>query len=285
MKNRKNSLIKSLSNGKNFLYFVGDNGNDNDSTGDRNHTSSNATSTARCKLLHYPRWNPNDVRDVELDTLCGRQQETEYDVKKMERMKSVPLPSFRTIDEQYYPNLMNYSADNGGASLFLSDRGSACCVKMVDPVNGKKVLVGISHPKTPYPGKKLPNDVKTNTYLSRFFAFESHYPYNIVARSGMFCFGYPTNNNDDDGIDSTNYGHGDTYPSSAFKMAPLQFGNVTHNCPKIHFVTGIIDKVNNDGGEDSTKKVIISYGVSDCLSRFIEVDQTEIAKLLWSTPS
>ena len=280
----RHGIKKTISNGKNFLYFVDDNEKDNGSSGGRNHISSNATSFPSCKLLHYPRWNPNDVRVVELDTLCGRQQETEYDLKKIEKMKSIPLPSFRTIDEQYYPKLMNNSADNGSASLFMNDRGSACCVKMVDPTNGKTVLVGISHPKTPYPGKKLPKDVETNTYLSRFFAFEPHYPYNIVARSGMFCFGYPTNEHDG-GIDSTNDGRGDTYPSGTYKMAPLQFANITHNCPKIHFVTGIIDKVSIAGAEDSTKRVIISYGISDCLSRFIEVDKTEIAKLLWSTPS
>ena len=280
----RRGIKKTISNGKNFLYFVDDNGKDNDSTDGRRSILSNSTSFPSCKLLHYPRWNPNDVRVVELDTLCGRQQETEYDLKKIEKFKSIPLPSFRTIDEQYYPKLMKNSADNITSPLFMNDRGSACCIKMVDPTNGKTVLVGISHPKTPYPGKKLPKDVEPNTYLSRFFAFEPHYPYNIVARSGMFCFGYPTNNNGG-GIDSTNDGRGDTYLSSTYKMAPLQFANITHNCPKIHFVTGIIEKVSIAGAEDSSKRIIISYGISDCLSRFIEVDKTEIAKLLWSTPS
>jgi hypothetical protein len=55
----------------------------------------------------------------------------------------------------------------------------------------------------------------------------------------------------------------------------LWFGPGWINCPRIHFISGIAEKV----GDDS--KVILAYGVSDCLSRFVEVDKSDIAKMLW----
>jgi hypothetical protein len=64
-----------------------------------------------------------------------------------------------------------------------------------------------------------------------------------------------------------------------------------YNCPRIHFVTGMIDKVevdkvnnvnnnaNNNNNNDGS--VILSYGVSDCLSRFIEIKKSEIIRMLF----
>ena len=52
--------------------------------------------------------------------------------------------------------------------------------------------------------------------------------------------------------------------------------NDTLDCPRLHFVGSLIDKA----GDPS--KVIIAYGVSDCLSRFVEMDKAEIANLLWN---
>jgi hypothetical protein len=256
--------FKQYYSSKNLLYFVDDENGENKNLVDGNRTAENPSMS--CKMLHYPRWNPNDVRDVQLDVPCGMQRITPYDYAKMEESKSEPPTSFRNVDELYYP------LDGRRAAMFMSDRGSACCVSLMNPNTGQRVLVGITHPKTPYPGKKLPEDVQKNTYLSRFFAFEPHSPYDIVQRSGMFCLGYPNNRTNDGG-------DGDSYPSKAYKIGSLQFAGETHDCPRIHFILGMVDKV------DDESKVILSYGVSDCLSRFVEVNKAEIAQLLWTGPT
>ncbi|KAL3905468.1 MAG: hypothetical protein SGARI_004444 [Bacillariaceae sp.] len=118
----------------------------------------------------------------------------------------------------------------------MADRGSACCTQMTDPTSGKEVLVAVVHPKTVFPGKNLPADVAPNIYLSRFIAFEPEAPYNIVARSGMFCFGYPEQDEEDDDDSLANN------PLRNVKMQPLRFGNETFDCPRIHFVMGMVDK-------------------------------------------
>jgi len=60
-------------------------------------------------------------------------------------------------------------------------------------------------------------------------------------------------------------------------MQPMTFGNVTLHCPRIHFVTGMTDVGNSkqQGGS-----VLISYGVSDCLSRVVEIPKSEIVRML-----
>jgi hypothetical protein len=60
--------------------------------------------------------------------------------------------------------------------------------------------------------------------------------------------------------------------SNTVMMFPDKMGH----CPKIHFITGISEKVGNDS------KAIIAYGVSDCLPRIIEVEKSEIATMLWN---
>ncbi len=232
---------KSSYNGsKNLLYFV--------------------DTHNRTMLVHYPRKNPNDVRQVDLDTLCGKQRITKY---IDEPGATTPNASFQTIDELKYPLLERTT------EIFMADRGSACCVRMTDPDTTRAVLVGVVHPKTVFPGKKLPPDIAPNTYLSRFFAFEAEPPYRIVARSGMFCLGYPNPENEEGPSPLGN-------PLVAVRMQLLHFAGEVLQCPRIHFVMGMVDKV---GEED--RKVILSYGVSDCLSRVVEIDKSEIATMLW----
>jgi hypothetical protein len=186
--------------------------------------------------------------------MCGFARIENYDDSKIEH---IPDPSFRTIDEFLYP------LSERKAVIFVPDRGSACCVGIEDP-DGRNLFLGVGHPKTVFPGKRLPAGVAPNIYLSRFFAFERYPPYRIVARSGMFCFGY-TQESEESG----------NHPLWNSSSAPLMFSGESFDCPRIHFVMGIVDKF----GDDS--KVIISYGVSDCLSRFAEVDKADIVKMLW----
>jgi hypothetical protein len=137
---------------------------------------------------------------------------------------------------------------------------------MTDPTTGKPVYVAVVHPKTMFPGKNLPPGVMPNIYLSRFIAMEPHAPYSIIARSGMFCLGYPKGKEED----STHRN-----PLVGVKMQQLEFAGDQYECPRIHFVTGLVDKL------DEPDKVLMSYGVSDCMSRTVEVEKSEIARLLW----
>jgi hypothetical protein len=101
------------------------------------------------------------------------------------------------------------------------------------------------------------------SYLSALYAFEPAPPYRIVARSGSFCFGYP-----DEEEAKENYYAKLTHARNLIMGEP-------ENCPFITFVSGITEKVGNPS------KVIIGYGINDCISRFVEVDKSELVRLLF----
>ena len=54
----------------------------------------------------------------------------------------------------------------------------------------------------------------------------------------------------------------------------LTIMNKAYDCPRIHFVTGITEKIDDD------EMVIISYGVNDCYPRMIEVPKDFLVRLL-----
>ncbi|KAL3899223.1 MAG: hypothetical protein SGARI_006506, partial [Bacillariaceae sp.] len=111
----------------------------------------------------------------------------------------------------------------------------------------------------------------------RFIAFEPTHPYRIVARSGMFCLGYPSAADVDGlGKNATTTTGNYQNPLATTKMNPLNFAGVQHDCPRIHFVMGMVDKVGDDA--DS---VLLSYGVSDCMSRIVEIRKADINAMLW----
>lgn len=150
--------------------------------------------------------------------------------------------------------------------LINRDSGSACCVKINWKTNesdeGRELLLGFSHRKT----RKSPKWLQYS-YVSRVYAFEPNSPFNIVARSGFFCLGFAT---DDEKKESTN-----EQVRGAASKQKLKFGKQTFiECPRIHFVTGITEKL----GDDET--VIISYGVNDCYPRMIEVSKEFLVSLL-----
>jgi hypothetical protein len=269
---------------KNLLYFVT---RYNDAAADQNHSSNKND----IRVIHYPRSNPNDVRHVELNTPCGSQPITPFDDKQHEWY---PPPSFRTIDDLLFPVSSTSSSvtrrkTEDHRNLYMRDRGSACCIVMTNPaasVKGQEVLVAVVHPKTIFPGKKLPPGVIPNTYLSRWVAMEPYAPYRIVARSGIFCLGYPTtmhdridqtenNNNNNNNNTSANKKNLYYNPLAMDHMSPMTFAGESFNCPRIHFVMGMVEKV------DDPSRVLISYGVSDCMSRIIEISKSEIQARLW----
>ena len=160
-----------------------------------------------------------------------------------------------------------------------------------DPSIDEELLVAIVHPKTRYPGWYLPEGIVPNIYLSRFIAFLPREPYTILVRSGMFCLGYPVRgmDDDDDDDDKTTLPAGNN-PLEFLTTNRLKFANETYECPRIHFAMGMADaprpeelaQGDSDGrpGRDHEPSVIVSYGVSDCLSRFVEIPKSEIVRLL-----
>ena len=205
----------------------------------------------------FPSANPRDIREANLDAKCQSQQVP--NPPNISRFRN-PRPSFGTMDELQFPTYKN---------MFMGDRGSACCVDIQHPETGEHYFLGISHPKTPFPGRQLPKNVTPNTYLSRFFAMQKRSPYEMVAKTGKFCLGFAQESDNSNHPLWNIQNHPETY-------IPLYWANDTLNCPRLHFVGSLIDKA----GYPS--KVIVAYGVSDCLSRFVEMDKAEIAQLLWN---
>lgn len=268
-KNR--AKTKDYSSSKNLLYFV------------------DATAHGNTVVSHFPRGNPHDVRRVELETRCGRQKVTPAPPRFNATLEWEEIPpSFRTIDEELYP------VANRTNNLYMSDRGSACCVWIPDIRNSSssspqndnnhaKLLLAVVHPKTVFPGKNLPQGVVPNSYFSRFIAIEPTPPYRIVARTGIFCLGYS---------EERESGH----PLWSERNDRMTMGGNTFDCPRISFVTGMVDKVvvedkEREQGEEMGdgdmllrlhhSKIILSYGVSDCLSRFVEMSKLDIVQRLF----
>ncbi len=52
---------------------------------------------------------------------------------------------------------------------------------------------------------------------------------------------------------------------------------VEENCPQIAFISSMTEKA----GDDS--KVIVGYGINDCVPRFVEINKSEIPRLLFNT--
>jgi hypothetical protein len=195
---------------------------------------------------------------VELNTKCGQQNWTKNAFYEDQNSVNTPPASFQNIDEFHFP------ISERKSDIFMGDRGSACCISLISPTTGQVVVVGVSLPKTFFPGKNLPKGVRPNIYLSRFFAFKTEAQYSIVALSGMFVF-----------VEEQIERHSSSR-SIDLKHQQLHFANESYNCPRLHFVMGMVDKV----GDDS--RMIFSYDVSDCLARVVKIDKWEIASLVWS---
>ncbi|GKY94992.1 hypothetical protein MPSEU_000463800 [Mayamaea pseudoterrestris] len=164
---------------------------------------------------------------------------------------SVSEATFRTMEELHY----------GTSSLFWNDRGSACCVSIADPrnVTGPPLLLGIAHGKT----LKGPYNGFAHQYTSSFYAMESVRPYGVVAKTGRFCLGFPSEHEEDN-------------PYARLNMRTLFVGESV-NCPRIHFVSGMLEKA------DDPSILVIGYGVNDCAPRIVQVEKEYVIRLLFPT--
>lgn len=179
-------------------------------------------------------------------------------VELIKALKTEPNATFMTeTDVHLFKNR---------AMLIDRDSGSTCCVqinwKADDSEEERELLLGFSHRKT------LPIPKRFQySYVSRVYAFEPNPPFNIVARSGFFCLGFATDSEKKVSENEQVRGAANDHKMKLWKQK-------YEGCPRIHFVTGITEKV----GDEET--VIISYGVNDCYPRMIEVSKEFLVSLL-----
>lgn len=198
----------------------------------------------------------------------------------------LPPPSFETPDRDRTIRASLWSLGRGSNTTSAdqpffantNDRGTACCIE-VTMGNSTVVLVGISHTKLSGGRRnsfwekdefhRYDNATYSygwNRYLSRFIAYESTFPFAVVARSGWFCLPFAS---------STEHDHADGNPLAGYnEQYRLDLFEDSFACPAIHFPSTISETSNDPS------KAIIGYGINDCYPRIIVVDKLEIAQKL-----
>lgn len=162
--------------------------------------------------------------------------------------------------------------------LLGKEQGGACCVKLERNyykhltssqaiLKHDYLLMGISHRRT---FRKVKNEDRSEgeekfVYLSRLYAFAPESPFDVVANSGMFCFGFPE---DEEAINLP-------YANATKSMNKLEIYNKVYPCPTVQTATGITEKV------DQPTNVIVSYGINDCIPRMVELHKQDLAHRLF----
>jgi hypothetical protein len=158
--------------------------------------------------------------------------------------------------------------------LLGREKGTACCVKLekeyyqdltTDPevLKHDYLLMGIGHRRT---FRKVRNEDQAEgkekfDYLSRLYAFVPEAPFDIVANSGMFCFGFP----EDEEAELI------PYANATKHFNKMEIFNKVYPCPTVQMATGMTQKV---GHQDN---IIVSYGVNDCVPRMVELHKQDLA--------
>jgi hypothetical protein len=258
--------------GKNFNYFIAGGGG----SGARSSiTSHNNASTPKILIDTNPIF-PHTVDEVDLNQRCRQVQREEKDT-------SVSTSEGPTLS--HYSNMERIFFESGHNNIQQSvDRGTAGFVQLEVPdydddddsnnesnnkwttgqtYKSKQLLVGISHQKL-YRHGDFKVKYSHSTYTSNFYAFEQTPPYRVVARSGAFCLGFPSEEESEQ-----------NYYSQLIRSRPLILKE-EENCPQITFISSMTKKA----GDDS--KVILGYGMNDCVPRFVEIDKSEIGRLLFT---
>ena len=195
-------------------------------------------------------WPMGTKLDMDVDNKCHTEGDEELPPAKASEL---PPPSFHNIDE------LHLSPDK----ILTGDRGAYCCLPYTNGTD--EYLLGIAHSHLTKDEVENVGHVNPYTFFSRFYLMEAKAPYKTVARSGKFCLGFPESE-----------AEFESNPYSKMNMDQLVVGD-TFNCPRVHFVTGMTYKA----GDPS--RVILGYGVNDCIPRFIEVAMEEIWDMLFPT--
>lgn len=228
--------------GKNFNYFM-------------DHV------TGQIKIETLP-MHPHSVEEIDFTKSCESSQKVNEFRSTTVQDPHVPPVSFANTDELYFLDKKIFNLP------YSPEHGTACCFQITD-LDDNVLLVGVSHSKTqisPVDRAKLREagvDTESRQYMSRFYAFEPHMPYRVVAKSGGFCFPFPGE------AEVT-----ENFLVDVVKERPFVLGDAI-DCPYITFLSSVSDKA----GDDS--KVVIAYGLNDCTSRIVEVDKTEIRQMLF----
>jgi hypothetical protein len=251
--------------GKNFNYFVG---SGRGSGGNSSNTSHNNASSATKIMVDTNPMFPHTVDEVDLNRRCDAAKEEGKD-NSVNTIRG-PAPSHYSNMERLFFEKGHYAIQQSG------DRGTAGFVKLeilVDDNNdnnktgqtskSQQLLLGVSHQKL-FRFGDFKVEYSHATYTSNFYAFEQTPPYRVVARSGAFCMGFPSEEENEQ-----------NFYSRLVRSRPLIMGE-KENCPQVGFVSGITEKA----GDDS--KVIIGYGINDCVPRVVEIDKSEIVRLLFN---
>ena len=90
----------------------------------------------------------------------------------------------------------------------------------------------------------------------------------MKAVSGYFCLGYGSD--EEEQINP--------YLAMARKIK-LNMNNEDFDCPMIHYVSSVTEKA----GDES--KMIVSYGINDCVPRMVEMDKHEVANFISYGPA
>lgn len=191
-----------------------------------------------------------------------------------------PFPSFFNVDVPWYP---------GSNGVFKSTvHGGACCVEFTREqlntedkrntyTHQESLLVGIAHTKVPWrpwynKASEQEKELLPHThYVSLFYAFDMHPPFQIRARSGYFCLGFVPETSDNSIPEGGRFNpHNVLTRNRVLKQNGIEF-----DCPQMSFISSFTQKAND------VNSVVIGYGLNDCTGRLVEVTKDEVVRLLF----
>jgi len=285
----------SACEGKNFQFFQTNSLDDPQKVANQAYVETNP-------------FGPHSVERVNLKEPCRNADpdpRTDANIDNVIRDVNVSSdiePSFATTDEEYFVSQGFYELP------YTESRGTACCVSIRVPASYLEqtqtskglhdadanvsedvsnqtethvdLLVGLSHQKIPFWRDVLKESQGLNftvrQYTYNFYAFEPKLPFRILALSGRFCLGHASHEEVASIHNNTDGSHrvGANNLVNLTLRHPVVMGDVLQ-CPFITFISGIVESATNPN------KVILAYGINDCTSRFVQIDKSEIVRMLF----
>ncbi|KAL3793481.1 hypothetical protein ACHAWO_002092 [Cyclotella atomus] len=199
-------------------------------------------------------WKPgtHKSRDFKIDNANRRMMRT---IGNTTEISDLPFPSYFNVDAPWYlgskapfKTILHDGVITGRYSPYKSSVET-----MVQ--QGIKELLPHTH------------------YVSLFYAFDPHPPFQIRARSGFFCLGFVPETFDNT-LPASKGGRFNPH-SVLTRNRMLQQNNVTFDCPQMHFVSSFTQKANDESS------VVIGYGLNDCTGRLVEVTKDEVIRSLF----
>jgi hypothetical protein len=253
-----------------------------------------------------PMKSPTDGLESATDDDGSNKVVVEYKIGSPRQIYEVDLLNYRVTNEislgdpSYVPepSFRNEHEDYMNTAFIQTDRGTACCVKIfpkhfhhllettsltpnsksttTNVLEGMEYLwVGVAHTKS----KKRTENISGFVYLSRVYALSPQYE--LIARTGFLCFGFPTlpvqtnaSVHGGVGVPPSNHNNEDPHVHLTHHSKVVIEGT-EYNCPRIEFVSGISEKV------DDPDTVLLGYGVNDCVARIVQIQKQQLANRLF----